>query len=133
IQSFVIILVITCALIGFFQHITHKGFPYGDFNGITKSIENRIETGDVAVHSSKLSYLPSYYFEPTFSQGFIIDPPGSNTDTLAPATRKILDLTEYESIKYATTNASRVWFIIYQYSIEEYISIGRVTHPHLEY
>lgn len=66
-------------------------------------------------------------------QAYIIDPPGAGTDTLAPATREILGLTEYQQIAAATENFSRIWFIIYQKSIDEYIDLRYPNHPHLEY
>jgi hypothetical protein len=87
----------------------------------------------VIIHSSKLSYLPSFYFDQNLSQGYIIDSPGSNVDTLSPATRDILKLNPYEDLEKATVNASRIWFIIYKNSIDEYILAGDKTHPHLEY
>lgn len=133
IQSFVMIMILTCSVIGFYQHLSYKGFPYAEFNEINKSIESRFRDGDVIIHSSKLSYLPTFYFDSMLPQGFIIDPPSSSVDTLAPATREILELTEYIDIEQATINATRVWFIIYQNSIDEYILRSETNHPHLEY
>lgn len=133
IQSFAVIMILACSVIGFSQHLNYKGFPYGAFNDINSSIEKRLETGDLIIHSSKLSYLPAFYFDSNLPQGFIIDPPNSNVDTLAPATREILGLTKFESIEQATQNKTRIWFVIYQNSIDEYIFAGISTHPHLEY
>jgi len=133
IRSFAMTMIIACAMMGFYQHLTYKGFPYGQFNEINKSIQSQIKTGDVIIHSSKLSYLPAFYFDSSLPQGFIIDPPNSNVDTLAPATRELLNLTEYENIEQATKNYIRVWLVIYQNSIEEFAAKGNSTHPHLEY
>ena len=87
----------------------------------------------MVLHSSKLSYLPSFYFNHDLPQGYIIDPTGSTVDTLAPSTRDILGLTGYEDISSATIDTSRIWFIIYQTSIDEYTSQGETNHPQLTY
>lgn len=126
-------LILITACLGFYQHITYNGFPYGSFKALNESIQNRMAPGDMIIHSSKLSYLPSFYYDQNLSQGYIIDPPGSNVDTLSPATRDILKLNSYEDIEKATENKSCVWFVIYKNSIEEYKLAGHKTHPHLEY
>lgn len=132
IQTFTLSLVVTCASIGFWQHLTYKGFPYADYQTVNHNLQNQIQTGDVIIHSSKLSYLPSFYFDPTIQQGFILDPENSDVDTLAPATRQILGLTEYANIETATKNSKRVWLVIYQDSLNEYTSINAI-HPHIEF
>ncbi len=133
VQSFIFLLIGIAATIGLYQHVTYKGFPYGPYRELNESIQSRWEEGDAIIHSSKLSYLPSFYFDRELAQVFIIDPPESSVDTLAPATRKILNVNESESIETASENAGRVWFIIYQQSLDEYTSKGYRTHPHLEY
>ena len=133
IQALMAILIVASSFLGFSQHITYKDFPYGPFAEIDQTIYNEMMPGDIVLHSSKLSYLPSFYFNRDLPQGYIIDPPGSTVDTLAPSTRDILGLTGYEDIKSATADSSRVWFIIYEASIDEYTSQGSANHPHLEY
>ena len=133
IQLFAFALIFASAGIGFYQHITYKGFPYGPYAALDQSIQNRLEQGDVIVHSSKLTYLPSFYFDHELPQSYLIDPPGSSTDTLSPATRKILHLTDQENIETATIGAARVWFIIYQQSIDEFTAQGFRTHPDIDY
>ena len=133
VQFLAFALIFTSAGIGFYQHITYKGFPYGPYAALDQSIQNRLEQGDVIIHSSKLTYLPSFYYDRENPQGYITDPRGSGSDTLSPATRKILDLTDYESMETASANATRIWFIIYQQSIDEFTTQGYKTHPHLEY
>ena len=133
IQTLVSIFIITSSVTGIYQHITYKGFPYGQYSAINISIQSRIKQGDVIIHSSKLSYLPSFYFDQEIQQGFIIDPPNSSVDSLAPATREILNVNEAENIEKGTVHASRIWFVIYQQSIGELKSQGYQTHPQLEY
>ena len=133
IQLFTFAMIFASAGIGFYQHITYKGFPYGPFAALDQSIQNRQERGDVIIHSNKLTYLPSFYFDRELTQSYLTDPPGSSTDTLSPATQKILQLTAKENIETASTHAARVWFIIYQQSVDEFKSQGFQTHPDLKY
>ncbi|MFN8382719.1 MAG: glycosyltransferase family 39 protein [Anaerolineales bacterium] len=133
IQILMAIFITVSSVIGIYQHITYKGFPYGDFSNIDANILREIKKGDVVIHSNKLSYLPSLYFNNELPQAYIIDTPGSAIDTLAPATREVLGLTEYKDIASATERPLRIWFIIYQESIDEYIANGDINHPHLKY
>jgi len=120
------------AVMGIYQHVSYNGFPYGPYAALDQSLENRIASGDLIIHSSKLSYLPAFYHDPSLPQGFILDPSGSGTDTLAPATREMLGLREFNSIEHAADGATQLWFVIFQSSIDEYEAAGRL-HPHLEY
>lgn len=129
--TFVMLLV--SAGTGLFQHITYEGFPYGTSSQINESIQSRYKPGDAIIHSSKLSYLPSFYFDRALPQSYITDPSGSSTDTLSPFTREVLHLTGNENIESATSAADRIWFIIFQQSVDEFVSKGYKTHPHLEY
>jgi hypothetical protein len=53
-------------------------------------------------------------------------------DTLSPATQRILNAQSFKDIESGTKNASRVWFIVYQQSLDEFAQAGK-THPQLEY
>ncbi len=131
IQIFAFALILASAGMGIYQHVSYKGFPYVS-PALNQSIQSRLEEGDVVIHSSKLSYLPSFYFDRTLPQGFIADPIHSSVDTLSPATQRILNAQSFEDIESGTANASRVWFIIYQQSLDEYTQAQQI-HPHLEY
>jgi uncharacterized membrane protein len=133
IQLFAFALVFVSAGMGFYQHITYKGFPYGAYSTLDQSIQNRLEQGDVIIHSNKLTYLPSFYFDRELPQSYLSDPSGGSTDTLSPATREILHLTAQENIKTASADAVRVWYIIYKQSIDEFTAQGFQTHPDIEY
>ncbi len=125
--------VIAAAAMGLYQHIAYKGFPYGPYAALDRSLRARLKAGEVILHSSKLSYLPAFYFDRELPQAFIADPAGSETDTLSTVTRQILGLNAAQDVKSASEGASRVWFIIFQRSIEEFTTNGYETHPHLEY
>lgn len=133
IQFFAAGMIVISAGLGIYQHVTYSGFPYAPYQEISQSLTNRISMDDVIVHSNKLSYLPTFYNNPSLPQGFIIDPPGSAIDTLAPATREVLQVRAFSNIESASVNANRVWFIIFKLSIEEFKNQGLATHPHLKY
>jgi uncharacterized membrane protein len=121
------------SVLGIYQHMSYRDFPYGPFKDLDRSLRQRIETQDVIIHSNKLSMLPAMLFDRTLSQSFIGDEAGSGTDTLASATQQVLNIRAETDIHSATKNAKRVWYIIYQRSIDEYQAGGYPTHPDLEY
>jgi 4-amino-4-deoxy-L-arabinose transferase-like glycosyltransferase len=131
VQLLTFLLILSSAGMGFYQHFTYTGFPYVA-STLNQKIQSRLEKGDIVIHSSKLSYLPSFYYDRTLSQGFIADPPNSSVDTLSPATQRIFNTRSFENIESGTANAPRVWLIIYQQSVNEFIQANK-THPHLEY
>lgn len=133
IQFFAFVLILLSAGMGYYQHLTYKGFPYGPYAALDQSIVNRLEPGDVIIHSNKLTYLPTFYFDRDLPQSYVIDPLGGSTDTLSPATRRILHLTDQENIEPASAGADRIWFIVFQQSINEFTAQGYKTHPQLEY
>jgi mannosyltransferase len=129
--SFFLVLISTFA--GIQQHLTNASGVYAPSDKIDASLRARYQHGDVIIHSSKLSILPAFYFDPTLPQVFIADPPGGSTDTLSPATQKILGVKSEPDLVAATKGASRIWFIILTRSIEEFQSTGAATHPQLQY
>lgn len=130
-QIFNLALLTAGIVLGLATHLTYTGFPYGPYAALDISLESRVQPGDVIIHSNKLSLLPAIYYDRTLKQHFIADPPGSGTDTLAPATQQVLGVSESTSLEDATAGAQRVWFIIFQKSIDEATSQGLITHPHI--
>jgi uncharacterized membrane protein len=120
-------------LLGIYQHVTYSDFPYGPFKEVDASLRQRLEPDDIIVHSHKRTMLPAMLFDGTLPHAFIGDPPGSPSDTLAPATQQILNIKAEKDIQTATGNARRVWYIIHQRFIDEYKARGHLTHPDLEY
>lgn len=121
------------SLVGMYQHLAYRDFPYGPFQDMDRSLRERMQPQDVIVHSNKLSALPAILFDRALPQSFIGDPPGSRSDTLAPATQEVLGIRAKQDIQLATRNAQRVWYIIYQRSLHEYQESGQYTHPDLAY
>lgn len=119
-------------LVGIVYHITYSDFPYVSPE-VPAFIARQIEPEDVIVHSNKLSLLPAMYYARSLHQEFIGDPPGSGTDTLARATQDVLGIEASPNIASAIGQAPRVWYVIYQRSIDEMMSQGQSTHPDLVY
>lgn len=126
-------LLVMSFLLGVYQHITYRDFPYGPFKELQLSLRQRGQPQDVIVHSNKLSFLPAMFYDPNLSQTFIGDPPGSRSDTLATATQQVLGIRAQLDIQTATRDATRVWYIIYQRALEEYETHETSIHPDLEY
>jgi len=124
-------LLVAGIVLGLSMHLTYSGFPYGPYAAIDASLESRYRAGDVIIHSSKLTMLPAVYFDRTLDQQFVADPPGSSTDTLAPATQQVLGLQASPSLEAAVGKAKRVWFVIFQESSREATSNGLTTHPQI--
>ena len=126
-------LILTSFGLGIYQHVDYRDFPYGPFEELSQSLRERIQPQDVIIHSNKLTFIPAIYYASGLPQEFIGDPSGSRVDTLAPATQEVLGVQGQIDIETAIGNAERVWYIIYQRSIDEYIAGGLPTHPDIEY
>ncbi len=133
VQYTVIGLLAISSIVGIYQHLTYRDFPYGPFQALGQSLRERFDTQSVIVHSNKLSMLPAMLFDRDLAQSFIGDEPGSPADTLAVATQEVLNIKAEDNIKSATIGAKRVWYIIYAHSIAEYKAGEQRTHPDLEY
>jgi mannosyltransferase len=132
VQIFTSALLLTAAVAGLIQHITYSDFPYGPYEALNRSLNQRLQPGDIILHSNKLSYLPSFYFDRSLPHMFVIDEPGSRSDSLAPATRQVLDLVHAPDIDSAHAGARTVWLIIFQKAIDEYTDLELPDHPHIE-
>lgn len=126
-------LLLASFVLGIYQHVTYRDFPYGPFKELNESLRKRGEPQDVIIHSNKLTFLPAIYYYQDLSQKFIGDVPGSRADSLAPATQEVLGVHGQADIETAIGNAERIWYIIYQRSLDEYSAGGFSTHPDIEY
>jgi mannosyltransferase len=82
--------------------------------------------GDVILHDNKLSFFPMHLYDRALAQSFLADPPGSDNDTLAPASQAAMDLYPVP-FDAAVQARPRVWFVIYQTAIAE----AGGAHPNL--
>ena len=133
VNAFAAGLVLAAVVMGLVTHYTYAGFPYGSFEALDNSLNQRIKPGDVIIHSNKLTYLPALYYNQSLPQKFIIDQPGSITDSLALATRQVLGLNEAADIGPATSGAHKIWFIVFQKELDEYKQSDGSNSPHLQY
>jgi mannosyltransferase len=124
-------LLILGAVVGLYQHVTYRGFPYAPYRELDASLRDRIEMGDRIVHASKATRLPMAYYDSALPQEYIADPSGGNTDTLAAATQKVLGLIAQPDLTSATRATRRVWLIVLQHHIDAYIQLGYSNHPYL--
>ncbi len=108
IQGLAFILLAVASIMGIYEHVAFKDFPYGPFQALDASLQSRIQSGDLIVHSNKLSLLPAIYFDRSLPQVYIADTPGSPEDTLAPATQEVLGVSAKPNIQTAVSNAPRV-------------------------
>jgi 4-amino-4-deoxy-L-arabinose transferase-like glycosyltransferase len=132
-QYALLVLLAFSSALGIYQHIAYSDFPYGPFKELDVSLGQRLKHRDVIVHSNKRTMLPAVVFDKSLPHSFIGDPVGSEADTLAPATQKVLNIKAQDSIQSATSGAQRVWYIIHQRKIDEYTAGGYATHPDIEY
>lgn len=130
--SMAVILVVGVGL-GLSQLATNNGYRFDPLKKVETVLMAEIQPGDLVVHSNKLTYLPLFYYDPTMPMNFVGDEPGGSTDTLSKATRKILGVNDAPDIESAVSGAQRIWFVIYQESVSEYIQAGYETHAHLKY
>jgi hypothetical protein len=118
---------------GLSQLATNNGYGYDPLKKIEEVLSTEIRPGDMVVHSNKLTYLPLFYYDPKMPMIFIGDEPGGSTDTLSKATRKILGVKDAPDVESAVRGAQRIWFVIYEESVQEYVAAGYNTHAHLDY
>lgn len=131
IRNGMIAMLVIASAVGIYQHTVFQGFPYAPYRQLDEYLRSEFKPGDVVIHSSKLTVLPALYYDPSLPQTFIADPPGSGEDTLAPATQLVLGLHPYASIDRIDKDTTRIWFIIFDQSIQEYQQAGFSTHHQL--
>lgn len=117
------------ALAALVNHYRYDTFPRGLFRPVATYLaeETAGQENWVIVHSNKLTFLPTYYYNRTLPQQFIADAPGSPSDTLAYPTQQTLGLFATPSLEMATAGRSQVWLVIFQAELAEFDG----QHPHL--
>jgi mannosyltransferase len=113
------------------NHYTYDCFPRPPFDQLAAYLREHQEPGDAIVHSNKLTFLPTHYYDRDLSQAFIGDQPGSPSDTLAYPTQQALGLFAAPSIEAAAAGHEGVLFVVFRREIDEYLQAGYAEHPHL--
>ncbi|MGC8878559.1 MAG: glycosyltransferase family 39 protein [Anaerolineae bacterium] len=121
------VLIVTFSL---WNHYTYIGFPRAPFKRVASFLHAHYQAGDIIVHSNKLSFFPTHYYDRMLPQSFVADPPGSPSDTLAYPTQEALGLFAAPDMATAVRGHERVWFVIFHRAVEEYRAAGYTDHPH---
>jgi 4-amino-4-deoxy-L-arabinose transferase-like glycosyltransferase len=111
------------------HHYSYAQFPRPPFKEVARYLRTHYQPADVIIHSNKLSFLPTYYYDRSLPQAFIADEPGSPSDTLAYPTQQALGLFASADIATATLGHERVWFVIFRRAIDEYRAADYPDHP----
>jgi 4-amino-4-deoxy-L-arabinose transferase-like glycosyltransferase len=115
------------------NHYTYALFPRPRFDEAAAYLRTNYQPGDAIVHSNKLTFLPAHYYDRSLPQAFIADEPGSPSDTLAYPTQQALGLYATPDLATATKGHERVWLVIFQRAIDEYLALGYDDHPHRDW
>jgi mannosyltransferase len=118
------------ALAAIVNHYQYNSFPRSPFAAAAVALDRELTTDTIVVHSNKMTYFPTYYYDPSLPQAFIADRPGSPSDTLAYATQSALGLFATADLQTAVAGHDRVWFVLFDRELAEYEEAGR-PHPHL--
>lgn len=116
-------------LLGFY---TYRGFPYAPYAELNSAISDNIRADETVLHSNKISAIPAIYYGSGLEHRYLADPPGSGSDTLAPATQEVLGHFAYSTVADAIETKSGIWFVVFDREIEDYESLGAGTHPALK-
>ncbi|GMR11379.1 MAG: glycosyltransferase family 39 protein [Anaerolineae bacterium] len=136
--------------LGLFGYFSYAGFPYAPWPRLNEDLRAKLQDQEVVLHSNKITALPSRYYAERFRSGavteevadgtrnpelehrYLPDPPGSGSDTLAPATQEVLGFLAEPNLEKAVSGANGVWFIIFAREELEYLAEGYQAHPSLE-
>ncbi len=112
------------------NHYSYTQFPRPPFDEAAAYLRTHYTPADVIVHSNKLTFLPTHYYDRSLPQAFIADEPGSPADTLAYPTQQALGLFATPDMATATRGHERVWFVVFHRAADEYRAAGYLDHPH---
>jgi mannosyltransferase len=119
------------ALFSLQNHYRYAEFPRSPFAETAVFLaQEAASPGDMIVHSNKMTFFPTHYYDRSLPMSFIADEPGSPADTLAAATQEALGLTATPDLETAVADHPRIWFVVFQAALAEYEAVGQ-THPHL--
>jgi uncharacterized membrane protein len=111
------------------NHYSYTQFPRPRFDEAVAYLCVHSQPTDAIIHSNKLTFFPTHYYDRSLSQTFIADEPGSPSDTLAYPTQQALRLFATSDIATATLGHDRIWFVVFRRAIEEYREEGYPDHP----
>jgi hypothetical protein len=118
--------------VGLPEHYTFAEFPRSPYASAMNSLRAEIRPGDQIIHDNKLSFFPAHYYAPDLKQNFLADAPGTANDTLALASQQAFQLFPEEDVLAAAGNAGRVFFVVFQTTLQEYQAAGLAEHPQIK-
>ena len=122
---------VTGAVVGLPFHYSFMEFPRSPYQAAMADLRNEVKPGDLVIHDNKLSFLPSHYYAPDLEQLFLADEPGSPNDTFAFASQQAMGLYPQPNLDQAVDGAKRVFFIVFETTLQEYQQSGSMDHPQL--
>jgi 4-amino-4-deoxy-L-arabinose transferase-like glycosyltransferase len=110
------------AVSGMAAFASWDSFPRGAFRQVAASIQAQATAGGTGIiHANKLTAIPFAYYDQLDRRStagarerYIADPPGSASDTLAPATQDVLGLPAETCIQAAARDAAQVLYIKFE-------------------
>ena len=72
-----------------------------------------------------------HYYAPGLHQRCLTDDPGAASDTDAHASRQAMGMYPEADIRAAVSGVKRVYFVVFQRAVDEYLAIGEENHPAL--
>ncbi|MFQ5942924.1 MAG: glycosyltransferase family 39 protein [Anaerolineales bacterium] len=118
--------------VGLVSYYNYDGFPYAPWKRLNRDLDAEVRADEVLLHSNKLTALPARYYDPNLGHLYLPDPPGSGSDTLAPATQEVLGFLAEPDLEDAVRAAKGVWFILFLRENLDYQAEGYEVHPTLE-
>ncbi|HEY69313.1 MAG TPA: hypothetical protein G4O08_01890 [Anaerolineae bacterium] len=118
-------------VVGLFSHFSYLGFPYAPFGEVNALLREQATSGEIVLHSNKITALPAAYDDPEIEHRYLADPQGTGSDTLAPATQLVLGMIADDDAAGAVGSSPGVWFVIFSREIEDYLVLGLEEHPAL--
>jgi len=109
-----------------------SGFPRSQFNQTGRELVTYCPSESCLVlHDNKLSFFPMYVYEPGLNQRYMADEPGTFNDTLAVKTQQAIHLLAYPDLESARDGYSKILFVTFEKTLEEYKQMGFREHPRL--
>ena len=119
------------AMIGIPQQVSFAEFPRSPFQDAGAFLSSHLVSNDVVVHDDKLSYFPMHYYWPGLPEKFLADVPGTPNDTYATVSQVAMAIFPEPDIDTAVGLSHRVYFVVFQETIQEYQAAGQADHPQL--
>jgi len=120
---------ILAAIIGLPAQYTFQSFPRSPYREMIIGLREQVTPEAIVLHDNKLSFFPSFYFDPGLPQAFLGDEPGSHNDTYAPASQQAIGLIPEDSPNGVIETHDEIFFVVYQQTLDEYAEMGYDQHP----